>query len=49
LNIALTGAPLDRLDNIAGNQIQSSLASVPGVGQVNIHGGLQREIHIQID
>src|SRR5438270_10805832 len=49
LNVAFTGAPLDQLFDIASNQIQPSLSSVPGVGQVNIQGGLQREIQVQID
>src|SRR5262249_18903713 len=49
LNIAFTGAPLDSLYDIASNQIQPSLASVPGVGQVNISGGLQREIQVHLD
>src|SRR5919204_6571975 len=49
LNIAFTGAPLDQLYDIASNQIQPQLASVPGVGQVNISGGLQREIQVQVD
>jgi HAE1 family hydrophobic/amphiphilic exporter-1 len=49
LNLAFTGAPLDQLYDIASNQIQPELASVPGVGQVNISGGLQREIQVQVD
>src|SRR5579859_2789675 len=49
LNLAFTGAPLDQLYDIASNQIQPALASVPGVGQVNISGGLQREIQVQLD
>ena len=44
MNLAFTGAPLDQLYDIANNEIQPSLASVPGVGQVNLYGGLQREI-----
>lgn len=49
LNLAFTGAPLDHLYDIASNQIQPQLVSVPGVGQVNISGGLQREIQVQLD
>src|ERR687886_490731 len=49
LNVAFTGAPLDQLYDIASNQIQPALASVLGVGQVNISGGLQREIQVQLD
>ncbi|MBV9582684.1 MAG: efflux RND transporter permease subunit, partial [Chloroflexi bacterium] len=49
MNLAFTGAPLDQLYDIASNQLQPELASVPGVGQVNISGGLQREIQVQVD
>ncbi|HEY1297942.1 MAG TPA: efflux RND transporter permease subunit [Chloroflexota bacterium] len=49
LNIAFTGAPLDQLYDVASNDIQPDLESVPGVGQVNISGGLQREIEVQVD
>jgi HAE1 family hydrophobic/amphiphilic exporter-1 len=49
IDIAFTGAPLDQLYDVASNQIQPALESVPGVGQVNISGGLQREIEIQVD
>src|ERR671939_359986 len=49
LNIAFTGAPLDQLYDVASNQIQPALQSVPGVGQVGISGGIQREIQIQVD
>src|SRR5262249_50626853 len=49
LNIAFTGAPLDQLYDVASNQIQPALESVPGVGQVGISGGLQREIQVQVD
>jgi HAE1 family hydrophobic/amphiphilic exporter-1 len=49
LNVAFTGAPLDQLFDIANNDIAPDLQSVPGVGQVNISGGLQREIEVQVD
>src|SRR5579864_6516000 len=49
MNIAFTGAPLDQLYDVATNEIQPDLQSVPGVGQVGISGGLQREIEVQID
>ena len=39
----------DQLYDVASNQIQPALESVPGVGQVSISGGLQREIEIQVD
>jgi HAE1 family hydrophobic/amphiphilic exporter-1 len=49
LNVAFTGAPLDQLYDVATNQVQPDLQSVPGVGQVNVSGGLQREIEVQVD
>src|SRR5579864_8385994 len=49
MNVAFTGAPLDQLYDIANNDISPDLQSVPGVGQVNISGGLQREIEVQVD
>jgi HAE1 family hydrophobic/amphiphilic exporter-1 len=49
MNIAFTGAPLDQLYDIASNDIEPDLQSVPGVGQVNISGGLQKEIEVQVD
>ncbi len=49
MDIAFTGAPLDQLYDIATNDIAPDLESVPGVGQVNISGGLQREIEVQVD
>jgi HAE1 family hydrophobic/amphiphilic exporter-1 len=49
MDIAFTGAPLDQLYDVASNEIQPDLQSVPGVGQVNISGGLQREIEVQVD
>ncbi|MBV9323716.1 MAG: efflux RND transporter permease subunit, partial [Chloroflexi bacterium] len=49
MDVAFTGAPLDQLYDIASTDIQPDLESVPGVGQVNISGGLQREIEVQVD
>jgi hydrophobic/amphiphilic exporter-1 (mainly G- bacteria), HAE1 family len=49
MDVAFTGAPLDQLYDVASNEIQPDLQSVPGVGQVNISGGLQREIEVQVD
>jgi HAE1 family hydrophobic/amphiphilic exporter-1 len=49
MNIALTGAPLDQLYDIASTQMQPALQSVLGVATVNISGGLQREIRVTVD
>src|SRR5439155_9775386 len=49
MNVALTGAPLDQLYDIAVNQMAPDLQSVLGVATVNISGGLQREIQVKVD
>lgn len=49
MSIGFTGAPLDQLYDLATNQLQPDLESIPGVGQVSISGGLQREIQVQLD
>ena len=49
LNVALSGAPLDQLFDIANTTLQPSLQSVPGVASVSISGGLQREIQVQVN
>ena len=49
LNIALSGAPTDQLFDIANNDLQPQLQSVPGVASVNVSGGLQREIQVTVD
>ncbi len=49
MSVGFTGAPLDQLYDLATNQIQPDLESIPGVGQVSISGGLQREIQVQLD
>jgi HAE1 family hydrophobic/amphiphilic exporter-1 len=49
MDVAFTGAPLDQLYDVASNDIVPDLQSVPGVGQVNVSGGLQREIQVQVD
>lgn len=49
MNVALTGAPLDQLFDLAVNQIQPQLQSVLGVASVNISGGLQRELQVKVD
>jgi HAE1 family hydrophobic/amphiphilic exporter-1 len=49
MNVALTGAPLDQLFDIANDQLQPALQSIVGVGSVDIFGGLQREVQIRVD
>ena len=49
LNVALSGAPTDQLFDIANNDLQPQLQSVPGVASVSISGGLQREIQVTVD
>src|SRR4030095_7850033 len=41
MNIALTGAPLDQLRDLAGTQLQPALQSVLGVAAVHISGGVR--------
>ena len=50
LNVVLSGSlsPGDLYD-IATNQIQERLQSVPGVADVSVTGGLQREVQVQVD
>ena len=49
LNIALSGAPLEQLFDLANTSLQPTLQSVPGVANVSISGGLQREIQVQVN
>ena len=49
LNIALTGAPVAQLFDLANTSLQPALQSVPGVASVSISGGLQSEIQVQVD
>ena len=49
LNVALSGSALEQLFDLASISLQPQLQSVPGVASVNISGGLQREIQIQVD
>ena len=49
LNIALSGAPLEQLYELANADLQPQLQSVPGVASVNISGGLQREVQVQVN
>ena len=49
LNIALSGAPLQEIFDLANRTLQPALQSVPGVANVSISGGLQREIQVQVN
>ena len=49
LNIALHGAPIEQLFDLANTSLQPALQSVPGVASVSISGGLQREIQAQVN
>lgn len=49
LNIALSGAPVEQLFDLANTSLQPALQSVPGVASVTISGGLQREIQVQVN
>ncbi|HWP28607.1 MAG TPA: efflux RND transporter permease subunit, partial [Chloroflexota bacterium] len=50
LNVVLSGAlPLDDLYDLAANTVQQQLQAVPGVADVQLNGGLQREVQVQID
>ncbi|MBM2811765.1 MAG: putative acriflavin resistance protein [Chloroflexi bacterium] len=49
MNIALTGAPLDELYDVATTLLAPQLQSVLGVAIVNVTGGLQREIQVKVD
>jgi hydrophobic/amphiphilic exporter-1 (mainly G- bacteria), HAE1 family len=49
MNVALTGAPLDVLYDLATSEMAPALQSVIGVANVNISGGIQREIQVKVD
>src|SRR6266508_3196517 len=49
INIALTGAALDELYDVATNQIGPTLESVLGVASVNVSGGLHREWQVRVN
>ncbi|HLI27267.1 MAG TPA: efflux RND transporter permease subunit [Chloroflexota bacterium] len=50
LYLAMTGdTPLDRLYQLADDIVKPRLEAQNGVGQVDIQGGLQREIQVQFD
>lgn len=49
MNLVLTGEDQASLYQLATDVIQPKLLSIPGVANVNVSGGLQREIQVQID
>ena len=48
MEVALTGPALDQLFQVANDQFVPQLESVPGVANVNLSGGLQTEVQVQI-
>src|SRR6266851_7997927 len=49
MEIALTGGSPDQLFQVANDQFVPALQSVPGVGAVNVSGGLQTEVQVKLD
>ena len=50
MNIALSGQrPISQIYDLAVNTVQPKLQSVLGVADINVSGGVQREIQIQVD
>lgn len=50
MNVSLTGQlPLDELYNLATTFVQPRLQSIPGVADVAVSGGLQREVRVRVD
>ena len=49
MNLVLTGEDQASLYQLATDVIQPKLLSIPGVANVNVSGGLRREIQVQID
>src|SRR5579859_7804404 len=49
MEVAITGAKLDQLFEVANDQFVPDLESIPGVAQINISGGLQTEVQVKID
>jgi HAE1 family hydrophobic/amphiphilic exporter-1 len=50
MNVALSGnRPLTELYDLATEIVQPRLQAVPGVADVNVVGGLQREIQVKVD
>ncbi len=50
IDLALSGdRPLEELQQIADDQIKDQLAAISGVARVDVFGGHEREVHVQID
>jgi HAE1 family hydrophobic/amphiphilic exporter-1 len=49
MNVGITGGALADLFQVANDDFVPTLQSVPGVASVNISGGLQKEIQVQVD
>jgi HAE1 family hydrophobic/amphiphilic exporter-1 len=49
MEVALTGGKPDQLLQVANDQFVPQLESVPGVASINISGGQQTEVQVQID
>lgn len=49
MEVAITGAQLDQLFEVANDQFVPELESIPGVAQINVSGGLQTEVQVKID
>ena len=50
VNLGLTGdIPLDKIRKYADDEIKYRLEQIAGVAAVNVRGGLEREIHVDVD
>jgi len=49
MEVAITGASLDQLFEVANDQFVPQIESIPGVAQINVSGGLQTEVQVKID
>lgn len=49
MNLALTGGDQQQLYELANDVILPKLLSIPGVADVDLSGGLQREVQIRVD
>jgi HAE1 family hydrophobic/amphiphilic exporter-1 len=50
VNMALTGSvPLDELYDYADNTLSDRITVIPGVAEVQLIGGAEREVHVELD
>ena len=50
MNVSLVGQlPIDQLYSLATDIVQPRLQAVPGVADVSVSGGLQREVRVRVD